>query len=102
MAKKWAEIKENMSPERRARIEQRSRELLKEFRLEELRNARKLTQTQLAETMGLNQASISKIERRADMYISTLSHFVQALGGELQITAVFPEGSVKISQFEEA
>ncbi len=90
-----------MSPERRERNRRRTEEMLKALPLEGLRNARKLTQVKLAETMGLNQASVSKLEHRTDMYISTLSHFVQAMGGELQISAIFPEGTVKITQFEE-
>ena len=48
----------------------------------------------------MNQAAVSKMERRADMYVSTLQDFVRAVGGELKITARFPEGTVEISQFE--
>jgi len=100
MARKWAELEAKMSPARRRRIRTRAERLLKQLPLEELRSARKLTQTELAKSMGLNQASISKLERRTDMYVSTLSHFVEAMGGELQITAVFPDGSVRITQLE--
>ena len=45
-------------------------------------------------------AAVSKLERRTDMYVSTLQDFVKAMGGELKITARFPEGTVEISQFE--
>lgn len=69
--------------------------------LDELREARKLTQTQLAGTLNVDQGSISKMERRTDMYISTLRNFIQAMGGELHIRADFPDGSVEIDQFEE-
>ena len=51
--------------------------------------------------VGVNQAAVSKLERRADMYVSTLHDFVRAMGGELKITARFPEGTVEISQFED-
>ena len=98
---KWAEIEAKMSSERRKRIEERARKIIAEMPLEELRAARHLTQVQLAETMGLSQASISKLERRTDMYISTLKHFVEAMGGNLDIRAVFPDGEVKINQFNE-
>ncbi len=55
----------------------------------------------LAKILGVNQAAVSKLERRADMYVSTLQSFVEAMGGELKITARFPEGSVEINQFED-
>jgi hypothetical protein len=45
-------------------------------------------------------AAVSKLERRADMYVSTLQSFVKAMGGELKITARFQEGTVEINQFE--
>ncbi len=53
------------------------------------------------ENLGVNQAAVSKLERRADMYVSTLQRFVKAMGGELKITARFPEGTVEINQFED-
>jgi hypothetical protein len=49
----------------------------------------------------VNQAAVSKLERRADMYVSALQSFVKAMGGELKITARFPEGTVEINQFED-
>ena len=49
--------------------------------------------------LGINQAAVSKMERRADMYISTLQSMIRAMGGQLKIQAVFPEGKVEINQF---
>jgi hypothetical protein len=49
--------------------------------------------------LGINQAAVSKMERRADMYISTLQSVIRAMGGQLKIEAVFPEGKVEINQF---
>jgi transcriptional regulator with XRE-family HTH domain len=69
--------------------------------LDELRAARQLTQENLATVLGVKQASISKMERRADMYVSTLAKFIEAMGGTLEIRAHFPEGSVRINQFSE-
>ena len=69
-----------------------------EIRLQELRQALELTQTQLAETLDINQAAISKMENQADMYISTLRRFVEAMGGSLEIVAKFPGGEVAITQ----
>ena len=68
--------------------------------LDELREARDMTQQHLAKILGVNQAAVSKMERRTDMYISTLQDFVRAMGGQLIITALFPEGAVQIDQFE--
>jgi predicted transcriptional regulator len=58
-----------------------------------------LTQESLANALHVKQASISKMERRSDMYISTLSKIIEAMGGELQIIAKMPNGSVYIRQF---
>jgi hypothetical protein len=49
---------------------------------------------------GVKQSAISKLERRADMYVSTLRHFIEAMGGQLEIRAVFPDGDVRITQFQ--
>jgi len=73
---------------------------MKQMPLDELREARAMTQVHLAKILGVNQAAVSKMERRADMYVSTLQDFVRAMGGELKITARFPEGTVEINQFE--
>lgn len=95
----FRELKAGMSPERRARVEARVDEALKAMALDELREARKLTQTQLAATLRVDQGSVSKMERRADMYISTLRSYIEAMGGALHIRAVFPDGEVQIRQF---
>jgi DNA-binding XRE family transcriptional regulator len=61
-----------------------------ELSLAELRRARVMTQEQLAADLHVGQAAIAKLERRADMYLSTLRRFVEAMGGELEIVARFP------------
>ena len=101
MATKFQKIRESMAPERQERIRKRTQELLDELPLQELRQARELSQEELAEVLGLNQATISKLERRTDMYLSSLRRFVEAMGGELEITANFPEGRVRIQLFED-
>jgi predicted transcriptional regulator len=75
------------------------REALKELPLDELRNARGLSQKMLAEALGIQQPAIAKMEKRADMYISTLRSHIEAMGGRLEITAHFPDGSIRISNF---
>jgi len=70
--------------------------------LDELRSAKRLTQADMAEILDVPQSSISRIEQRADMYLSTLRNYVQAMGGVLQIQAIFPEGPpVVIKRFGE-
>ena len=101
MARNFKELREKMEPLRRARVEKRVQEALKAMPLDELREARELTQTQLAQVLQVSQGAVSKVEPRADMYISTLRSYVRAIGGDLQIRAVFPEGEVLIDQFED-
>ena len=101
MARKFQELVDKMSPESRARSKAMAEQLMREMPLEELRAARELTQTSLAKILGVGQSEVSKIEKRADMYVSTLASYVKAMGGELEICAVFPDGKVKISQFED-
>lgn len=90
-----------MSRESRARSEAKAEEMAREMALDELREALKLTQESLAESLHVNQAAISKVERRADMLISTLRKIIEAMGGELEIRAILPTGVVRIKQFEE-
>lgn len=102
MAKPFKNLKKNLSPAALGRAEKRAKEMLAEMPLNELRAARQLTQESLAKSLGINQAAVSKMERRTDMYISTLREFVVAMGGELEITARFPDGAIRIQQFEDA
>ncbi len=101
MAKSFKVLERKMSPAARARSEEKAKQFIAEMPLQELRAARKLTQEELAKMLNVNQAAVSKLERRADMYVSTLREFVRAMGGELEITARFPEGAVRINQFED-
>jgi DNA-binding XRE family transcriptional regulator len=68
--------------------------------LHQLREARSLTQVNLAKVLNVNQGAVSKMEKRTDMYVSTLRSYIKAMGGDLQIKAVFPEGEVQIEQFQ--
>ena len=101
MATSFRKLREKMDPERQERIRKRTEEMMAELPLQELRQARALSQQELAEVLGLNQATISKLERRTDMYLSSLRRFVEAMGGELEISARFPEGKVLIQLFED-
>jgi ribosome-binding protein aMBF1 (putative translation factor) len=101
MARKFRDLYERMPAETRQRIEGRVEATLLELPLQELREARELTQQQLAQHLKSGQAAVSKLERRTDMYVSTLRRFIEAMGGELDIIARFPDGDVRITNFSE-
>ena len=99
MTRKFSELREKMSPEAKKLSEKLFKEALAEMPLNELRNARGLSQKMLAEALNIQQPAIAKLEKRADMYISTLRSHIEAMGGELEVIARFPDGDVKISNF---
>lgn len=92
MARNYKELQARMDPADRTRNQDRVKEELRRMALEDLRSAKQATQTEMAELLDVPQSSISRIEQRADMYLSTLRNYVQAMGGVLQITAIFPDG----------
>jgi transcriptional regulator with XRE-family HTH domain len=100
MAHKWRDIRGTFSPEQEAEIARRVEEAAGVMTLYQLREARNLTQVSLARVLNINQGAVSKMEKRTDMYVSTLRNFIQAMGGQLQVKAIFPEGEVEIEQFE--
>ena len=102
MARNFKDLQKKMAPERRARVEVRVRHAIEEMALTELRSAREFTQAELSQVLQVDQGSISKLERRTDMYIGTLRRYIEAMGGSLQIRAVFPDGEVQIKQFQDA
>lgn len=97
--KPYSVIREKMTPESRARAQKKAQRMLAQMPLFELRQARTLTQEQIAGILGKKQAEISKIEHRTDMYLSTLRKYIEAIGGSLEIVAHFPDGDVQIEQF---
>jgi DNA-binding transcriptional regulator YiaG len=99
MARNFKELQVKMPRDARVRSEEAAKKMISEMGLAELREAMHLTQESLADTLHVKQASISKMERRSDMYISTLSKIIKAMGGELQIIANMPNGRVQIRQF---
>ena len=99
MARNFKELQAQIPPERRARTEELIQNTITEMALNELRKASQFTQADLAATLGVDQGSISKMEQRTDMYISTLRSYVEAMGGSLRVTASFPEGEFSITQF---
>ena len=101
MANKFSELRAKMKPEARERAELMAQTMLVEMPLNELRQARGLSQKMLAEVLHVQQPAIAKIEKRTDMYLSTLRSHIEAMGGELDVVARFPDGAVKISNFSD-
>lgn len=84
-------------PAQRLRIDQQKRAIVTALALGQLRESRAVTQRALAETLDVSQANISRIEHEEDLYISTLRSYIEALGGRLELRAVFEDGSIDIA-----
>jgi ribosome-binding protein aMBF1 (putative translation factor) len=97
MAKAFNTLRERMTRDRRLKVATRTQELLADLPLQEIRLARQLSQEEVARRLKVNQAAVSKVEHRADLYISTLRKHIEAMGGILILHAEFPEGSYKIN-----
>src|ERR1700688_1980170 len=97
----FKELTKGFSEARQARVAARVSELKTEMALHELRQARERSQEERARELGVGQPALAKLERRADIYVSNLRRYIEALGGSLEITARFPEGSVTIVNFSE-
>ena len=81
-----------LGPARRKKVEARAAQLIaEEMTLRELRHARKLTQVKMARTLGVTQDSVSRLEKRSDLLLSTLRKTVEAMGGNLSLIAEFPD-----------
>ena len=87
MARKLDDVMAALPKERRQRVEARAMELATR---KDLRLAAQQTQEQLAATLGVGQDTISRLEKRSDMLLSTLRHYVESMGGRLELVAQFP------------
>jgi len=99
MSKPFKALIEKMPDERRQRIKQKAKKLKTQMAIGELRRALELTQEQVAGSLNVKQATISKIEHQSDIYIGTLRKVLTAMGAELRIVALFPDAEVEIDQF---
>ncbi|MCL7488831.1 MAG: helix-turn-helix domain-containing protein [Desulfobulbaceae bacterium] len=100
MTKSLNELRKKIKPEVQKAAREKAMNIVAEMTLAELRKARGLNQTDVAEALKIAQANISQLENRPDSLISTLSQFIEALGGKLEIHAKFPDGQdVEIKQF---
>lgn len=92
-------LRAQLTPAQRDNVAAKVAALREEMTLAEVRQARQLTQDSLSETLNVGQEAVAKMEKRADMYVSSLRRYITAMGGELEVVARFPEGSVKITNF---
>jgi hypothetical protein len=97
MAKKFSQLQAKMSPAARAESARVAAELRRELPLHQLRQALKLSQEKVAEELGVTQAAVSRLEHRPDLFVSTLRRFIEAMGGELEVRAHFPTGTVTLA-----
>lgn len=96
LPRKFAALVSGMAPEAQKEARDRATATLQQMALHELRKARRRTQREVALDMNVAQSEISKIEQRSDLRLGTLNSYVQALGGTLQVRAVFPESSIEL------
>ena len=98
---KFSELKESLGADRLKQVEAKTKTMLVEMLLPEIRKHSGLTQKEVATVLGISQPSLSKIENQDDMQIGTLSKLIQALGGKLEIIAHLPHGDCRLTQFGE-
>jgi transcriptional regulator with XRE-family HTH domain len=99
MRRNFSDLKARMSPESRARAEARTKEMVADMLLTEVRQLVGLTQEEVAKKLGIKQPTLSRLESQDDMYISTLRRLIEALGGTLEIVVHLPAGDIRIQQF---
>ena len=86
------EVLQRFPSERRQRIERRAAELIaEELNLRQMRRLRKLTQSRLSKELKIGQEGVSRIEKRTDLYLSTLRNYVEGVGGKLSLVVEFPD-----------
>lgn len=95
--KPFTTLRARMAPAQQERARAKAARLREQMPLHELRAALELSQQHLAALLHVDQPAISRMERRADMMLSTLAKFIEAMGGTLELRATFAEGSVRIA-----
>jgi hypothetical protein len=99
--KSFRTLTQGFTPDQREQVDAAKAALRQQMSLAELRQARKLTRDALSQTLQVGQPAIAKLKNRTDMYVGNLRRFVEAMGGELEIVAHFPDGDVTINNFSE-
>ena len=101
MRKNFKELKARMSPESRGRAEARTKKMMADMLLGEVRRLVGLTQEDLAKKLGIAQPTLSRLESQDDMQISTMRRLITGFGGSLELLVHLPTGDLRINQFEE-
>ena len=96
MATKWNDLKHKSSPELRANLQREAHAELERIGFHKLRQARQQTQVAIAERLNVGQGAVSRMEKQSDFLLSTLREYVGALGGRLELRAVFPDADFEI------
>jgi transcriptional regulator with XRE-family HTH domain len=100
MAKSFESLVRRTTTKRtRQRAAARTRELLGELLIGEVRKLKGKTQQEVADSLGIKQPGLAKLEKQSDMQISTLRRIVKALGGELELFARFPKGKLRLGEY---
>lgn len=90
MARKFQELTQDWTPERRARVRADTARMSRAITVSEIRKALGLTQATVAQALGVTQGHVSKLERQPDFYVSTLRRYIEAMHGEMKIVVSFP------------
>jgi transcriptional regulator with XRE-family HTH domain len=96
MATKWNDLKHKSSPEVRTNLQREAHAELDRIGFHKLRQARQQTQVAIAERLKIGQGAVSRMEKQSDFLLSTLREYVGALGGDLELRVVFPDGNFVI------
>jgi hypothetical protein len=96
MSIKWNDLKHKASPEVRAHLRREAHAELQRIGFDKLRQARQQTQVAIARRLKVQQGAVSRMEKQSDFLLSTLREYVGALGGQLELRAVFPDGDFVI------
>ena len=94
----FRELTKILSPERKLRIAAKAAVLSEAMSLEQLREARALTQEDVVGALDIGQPAVAKAEQRSDMHVSSLRRYIEALGGSLELTAKFPDATVVLTE----
>jgi len=89
-------MEKNFSSEERAEIREQAQEKVAAIRLQQVRKSHHITQKELAAAMGLSQSALSELERRPNITLGTMQRYVEALGGHLEVKAVFKDGKKEL------
>jgi hypothetical protein len=100
MATNWNDLKHKSSPEVRAKLKREAHDELERIGFGKLRQARQQTQVAIAERLKIPQGAVSRMEKRSDLLLSTLREYVGALGGKLELRAVFPDADFELETLE--